>query len=52
MSALTELETRVRAQKTANPALYGKVDFELVPERFTREPAAANLLRELSPGQD
>ena len=33
---LSGLKARVRAQKTAIPALYGKVDFETVPERFTR----------------
>jgi hypothetical protein len=47
-SPLSELEARVRAQKTANPAVYGKVDFDIVPERFAREPGAASLLRELS----
>src|SRR5437762_12785550 len=51
-SPLSELEARVRAQKTANPAVYGKVDFEIVPERFAREPGAANLLRELSPREE
>src|SRR5215831_14922169 len=34
---LSELQTKVRAQKTLNPRLYGGVDFEIVPERFTRD---------------
>jgi hypothetical protein len=34
---LSELKAKVRAQKTLNPRLYGEVDFEIVPERFTRD---------------
>jgi hypothetical protein len=34
---LAELKARVRAQKTVIPALYGNVDFEIVPERFTAD---------------
>jgi hypothetical protein len=34
---LSELQAKVRAQKTLNPRLYGDVDFELVPERFTSD---------------
>lgn len=41
---LTELKAQVRAQKTAIPALYGKVDFERAPERFTAEPWAQSIL--------
>lgn len=43
---LHELKAQVRAQKTNNPAMYGKVDFELVPERFTSDPAVKSLLAE------
>ena len=42
--SLTELKAQVRAQKTANPTLYGKVDFDRVPERFTADPHAQTLL--------
>ncbi|MBC7172151.1 MAG: DUF2236 domain-containing protein, partial [Polyangiaceae bacterium] len=45
---LAELKAQVRAQKTAIPALYGNVDFEQVPERFTANPHAPNLLTEMS----
>lgn len=34
---LSELQAAVRAQKTSNPRLYGAVDFDIVPERFTRD---------------
>src|SRR5262249_54589215 len=34
---LSELKTKVVAQKTLNPRLYGGVDFDIVPERFTRD---------------
>jgi hypothetical protein len=34
---LSELKTKVRAQRTLNPRLYGGVDFEIVPERFTKD---------------
>ena len=35
---------RVRAQRTRNPVMYGKVDFSLVPERFTQQPGEASSL--------
>src|SRR5690242_19860991 len=43
---LAELNARVRAQKTDNPTLYGKVDFDHVPERFTTDPRVKSLLPE------
>jgi hypothetical protein len=36
-TSLSELQAKVRAQKTLNPRLYGGVDFEIAPERFTRD---------------
>lgn len=33
--SLEELKAKVRAQKTLIPSLYGNVDFDIVPERFT-----------------
>lgn len=44
--ALAELKARVREQKTANPRMYGKVDFEVVPERFTADPNVKSILTE------
>ena len=43
---LAELKQQVRSQKTLIPALYGKVDFDQVPERFTTDPSAKSLLAE------
>lgn len=34
---LSELQARVRAQKTLVPSMYGNVDFDIVPERFTAD---------------
>jgi len=34
MTSLPELQSRVRAQKTLVPSVYGAVDFGIVPERF------------------
>lgn len=42
--SLTELKAQVRAQKTANPFMYGKIDFDQVPERFTTDPNAQSIL--------
>ncbi len=52
---LAELKAQVRAQKTAIPALYGNIDFDLVPERFTADPEVqtilpASLARRYRPG--
>jgi hypothetical protein len=41
---LAELQAQVRAQKTAIPAIYGKVDFDQVPERFTADPRVQTIL--------
>ena len=41
---LDELEAKVRAQKTNLPRMYGKVDFDVVPERFTTEPEVRTML--------
>jgi hypothetical protein len=41
---LAELKAQVRAQKTLIPRLYGNVDFDVVPERFTTEPRAKSQL--------
>jgi hypothetical protein len=35
--SLAALKAQVRSQKTLIPSLYGGVDFEAVPERFTRD---------------
>lgn len=42
--SLAELKAQVRAQKTAVPALYGRVDFDVPPERFTDDPRAQTIL--------
>lgn len=41
---LAELRAKVRSQKTLIPSMYGGVDFEIVPERFTREPNVKSML--------
>ncbi|MCC6646320.1 MAG: hypothetical protein IT374_12210 [Polyangiaceae bacterium] len=41
---LATLKAQVRAQKTLIPALYGGVDFEVVPERFARDARDRSLL--------
>jgi hypothetical protein len=45
MSALSALQQKIHNQKTANPAMFGAVDFGLVPERLVRGDAAASELR-------
>lgn len=42
--SLADLKAQVRAQKTLIPSLYGDIDFEIVPERFTTDPNVASLL--------
>lgn len=42
--SLTELKAQVRAQKTLIPSLYGNVDFDIVPERFTTDPQVRSML--------
>jgi hypothetical protein len=41
---LTELKAQVRAQKTAIPAMYGRIDFDQIPERFTADPNVQTIL--------
>lgn len=41
---LASLQARVRAQKTLIPSLYGDVDFDIVPERFTADPKVRSML--------
>jgi hypothetical protein len=41
---LVELQAKVHAQKTLIPSLYGKVDFDTLPERFTRDPEVKSML--------
>jgi hypothetical protein len=41
---IAELRAQVRAQKSAVPALYGNVDFEIVPERFTADPTVKSMM--------
>lgn len=43
-TSLADLRAQVRAQKTAIPSMYGKVDFDHVPERFTADPAVKSIL--------
>lgn len=50
-AALEKVRAKVASQKTALPALYGDVDFDATPERFTDDPKAsvAPRLRKLDP---
>lgn len=50
-AALEKVRAKVASQKTALPALYGDVDFDATPERFTDDPKAsvAPRLRRLDP---
>ena len=41
---LAELKAQVRAQKTIIPSMYGHVDFERAPERFTADPRVQTIL--------
>ncbi|WP_454717563.1 oxygenase MpaB family protein [Caulobacter segnis] len=51
MTPLEKVRAKVASQKTALPALYGDVDFDATPERFTDDPKAsvAPRLRNLDP---
>jgi len=40
-AALEKVRAKVASQKTALPALYGDVDFDRTPERFTDDPKAS-----------
>lgn len=42
--SLADLKAQVRAQKTLIPSLYGDIDFDIVPERFTRDPKVRSML--------
>ncbi|MCB9658991.1 MAG: oxygenase MpaB family protein [Polyangiales bacterium] len=44
--SLSELQANVRSQKTLIPGLYGGVDFDQVPERFTRDLGVKSMLAE------
>lgn len=40
---LPELRAKVHAQKTRIPRMYGGIDFDYVPERFTADPAVKSM---------
>lgn len=42
--SLEELRAKVYAQKEKIPAIYGDIDFDKIPERFTDEPNAKSML--------
>src|SRR5262245_35686819 len=41
IAALEQVRARVASQKTLLPSLYGEVDFDRMPERFTGDPTQA-----------
>jgi hypothetical protein len=41
MTSIEQVRAKVASQKALLPALYGAIDFERDPERFTRDPKAA-----------
>ncbi|TDP49031.1 uncharacterized protein DUF2236 [Zavarzinia compransoris] len=45
MESLADLEARVAAQAARLPAMYGKVDFSLAPERFAGAPEIRSTVR-------
>lgn len=45
MPDLSQLQQKIHSQKTDNPAMFGAVDFGLVPERLVRGDAAVSELR-------
>lgn len=47
-TALEEVRARVASQKTLLPGLYGGVDFDRMPERFTDDPSVA-LIKDRAP---
>jgi hypothetical protein len=51
-AALEKVRAKVASQKTALPALYGDVDFEATPERFTDDPAVSVAPRLAKSGLD
>ncbi len=40
-TALEQVRARVASQKTLLPSLYGQIDFDRMPERFTEDPSQA-----------
>jgi len=40
-AALEQVRARVASQKTLLPSLYGQIDFDSMPERFTEDPSQA-----------
>jgi hypothetical protein len=44
MTTILSLELNAHAQRERIPVMYGQIDFSLVPERFTEDPAAASSL--------
>jgi len=40
-TALEQVRARVASQKTLLPSLYGRIDFDRMPERFTEDPSQA-----------
>jgi hypothetical protein len=40
-AALEQVRARVASQKTLLPSLYGEIDFDRLPERFTEDPSQA-----------
>jgi hypothetical protein len=51
-AALEKVRAKVASQKTALPALYGDVDFDVTPERFTDDPATSVAPRLIKGGLD
>ena len=45
MPDLSPLQQKIHSQKTENPAMFGSVDFSIVPERLVRGDAAVSELR-------
>lgn len=45
IAGLSPLQQKIRSQKTDNPAMYGAIDFAMVPERLVRGDPAASELR-------
>ncbi|MCW5889324.1 MAG: DUF2236 domain-containing protein [bacterium] len=48
-ATLDEVRARVAAQKTLLPSLYGQIDFDTMPERYTDDPAQA-IVQDRAPG--
>ncbi len=48
-AALEQVRARVASQKTLLPSLYGQIDFDRMPERFTEDPSQA-IVQDRAPG--